>query len=241
MNLAEELSLLEEFERCAAVTRRARQWELMEERRFDDQRRHEREEREDRETLQAALLASQAQMAEFHSRLDTYDTATVEALMDNQRSLDDVDKKLDEMRSQAFVLPDGRRAFKTADGLHVFDEAGTEVRRDTLDPDMISGSGPTWEAFKAGLDSKKQLQQERSGLLEFQARVDAAREKIDGGKVTKTELDALGSELENAMPDAVRRRVAPNATDVAPPKETAPGSGVPGMPLRPPEPLVGFR
>jgi hypothetical protein len=78
----------------------------------------ERERRENAE-FAAALkfaLATPEQIAAFTVRLDTYDTATVEALLANQEALDAVKARIDDLLLKAHTLPDGRRVFKTEDG-----------------------------------------------------------------------------------------------------------------------------
>ena len=47
--------------------------------------------------------------------------------------------------SQAYLLPDGRRVFKTEDGSRVFDEHSIEVT--DFDPETIEDWRPRREAF----------------------------------------------------------------------------------------------
>jgi hypothetical protein len=182
MSIAEQqqLVILEEFQRRAQARTREQRAGLEQERQFDRQKREARREEKQREyleTLAAIERASEAQIASFCERLTHYDTAIVEALMENEQALDDTSGKLDGMRAQACALPDGRKVFKTTDGQQVFDEHGVPVARDTLDPDAIGEGRPCWESFKTQLDARTQLEQERRALLDFQARADKAREK----------------------------------------------------------------
>lgn len=92
-------------------------------------------------------MATPTQVEEFEIKLDSYDEAIVTALMENQELLDAVRNEITAMLSQAYVLEDGRRVFKTEDGTQVFDEFGTEVQADEVDPLQIDDSLPTWEAL----------------------------------------------------------------------------------------------
>jgi hypothetical protein len=81
------------------------------------------------------------------------------------------------LRSQAYVLPDGRHLFNTNDGQRVFGESGAQLKREELDPGLVGDKLPKWEAMKPQLDARHDLEQERGKLLEFQAKVDKAREE----------------------------------------------------------------
>ncbi|MGJ8629121.1 MAG: hypothetical protein ACSHXB_19340 [Sulfitobacter sp.] len=175
--------------------------------RQDHQRREELADKVDdtATALSAAVaIASDVQITEFKVKLDTYDSATVTALMENQELLDAVRERLDTMLSRAHVLGDGRRVFKTEDGTQVFDEHGAEVAQDEVDPMMISDERPTWEAYSEGVELEATLTAERTNILEFQAQVDAARERVDDGEISEADLAELDADLLEAMPDAVR-------------------------------------
>ena len=88
------------------------------------------------------FLASSEELAAYRVELSMYDTATVEALMDNQEKLDEVRDRIDVMLTEAYVLADGRRVFRTKDGLHVLDEQGQELSKDIIDPDSIADHKP---------------------------------------------------------------------------------------------------
>lgn len=82
----------------------------------------------------ADAIVSASEIAEFEVDLDRYDTATVAALQENEVQLAQVRERMDALLGQAYVLPDGRRVFKTEDGLRVFDESGKELDASTIDP-----------------------------------------------------------------------------------------------------------
>ena len=80
------------------------------------------------------------------------------------------------MRERAHKLDDGRRVFKANDGNHIFDEHGAQVPPEILPPSSVADHRPRWETFKAAMDEKQALQQERKQIMEFQKKLDAARE-----------------------------------------------------------------
>jgi hypothetical protein len=229
----QQLIILEEFQRRAQARIREQRAGLEQERQFDRQKREARREEKQREyleTLAAIDRATEAQIASFYECLTHYDTAVVEALMENEHALDETSGKLTEMRAQAYALPDGRKVFATIDGQHVFDEHGAAVGRDTLDPDAIGEGKPCWESFKTQLDARTRLEQERGALLEFQSRADKAREKAGEEGISGKELDAIGAELDQAMPEAVRRKLAAQGHDAGAGIVAASTGPLPAMP-----------
>lgn len=159
------------------------------------------------------VFAPPERIEAFTRKLDRYDTATVEALMENRIVLDKVRERVDELLTKAHVLPDGRRVFKTHDGTRVFDEHGAELRADVVHPDAIDDRKPTWETFKATHDEKLRLELERRELLDYQSRLDDARERVGKDRITEKALDDLGADLDKEMPDAIRRRVVRDKPD----------------------------
>lgn len=158
------------------------------------------------------VLASPASIAAFRVRLDSYDEATVAALMDNEKALEEVQRRIDGMLLQAHILLDGRRVFRTRDGTVVFDEAGNEVGRDQIDPGEIDPKRPVWEDYRAARLTEQGLKVEREELLRFQQKIDGARERADDPKLTQNELDELKRDLETSAPESVRRRM-PGGTE----------------------------
>ena len=181
------------------------------EKRIDDKRQKQQEDR-DKENIemfgQGMVVATELQIIQFKAKLDTYDTATVAALMENQQQLDAVRDKIEAMLERAYVMDDGRRVFKTKDGAQVFDEFGVEVSSDELDFDLIDSEKTTWEEFSTAIELDQTLQSERSEVLEFQEKVDAARERVSDGDITKAELEELDAELLDLMPSAVRSHIS---------------------------------
>ncbi|MEM1163508.1 MAG: hypothetical protein AAGJ28_21455, partial [Pseudomonadota bacterium] len=63
-----------------------------------------------------------------------------------------VQARIDALLEGAFIMPDGRRVFKSEDGQRVYDEFGKEVGRDGIDPDLIPDGLPAWESYEAETD-----------------------------------------------------------------------------------------
>lgn len=173
----ESLRLIELFRQKAADKRQEHQAIVLAQ--LDDQykKRHElelRKEEEERKFVEA--MATPAQIIAFDERLDSYDTATVQALMDNQHALDMVGKERDAIDASAYRLSDGRMAFKTEDGRRVFDQHGAELGADVVHPDAIPDTAPTWEAKQKNADAQAKLVDERDVLHDYQHRLDDARE-----------------------------------------------------------------
>lgn len=153
------------------------------------------------------VQAMAEQIEAFTVQMDHYDAATVAALNQNAIELELVRERLNDILLRAHVLEDGRRVFRTEDGLQVFDEFGTEMSPDVIMPDEIDPSAPTWEAFSSEWNLERELSQERQELLEYQERLDEAREQVAGGEIGADELEELSDDLEALMPTAVQQEL----------------------------------
>lgn len=163
------------------------------------------------------VLAAPEDVAEFRVQIDDYDATTVEALMENRALLDAVRAKMDTALMEAHVLPDGRKVFKTKDGLRVVDQNGNELTAEVIDPSEIDDKKTKWETFKALKDEKEVLEAEQQELLAYQQKLDEARERLDKGEVMQKELETMKKDLADDMPDAVRAKL-----DIEPKANTAP-------------------
>ena len=169
------------------------------------------------------MMVSASEIAIFRSQLDTYDTATIIALQENERALAEAQERLDAILLKAHVLPDGRRVFKTEDGTRVFDEFGSEVAGSVISPDEIADHRPRYEVFRSALDHKNDVVEERQDLIRYQGKLDNARERLDQGDITRGEYDRLQDDLKTSMPEAVRRHV-PGMEGSASPAPGAPSA-----------------
>ncbi|MEX0956391.1 MAG: hypothetical protein WDZ83_14425 [Rhizobiaceae bacterium] len=211
-------SIREEFARSAA-------WRRERERRFvENSRRREEEDRkrgrdhEDRHDalldVAVAALATNVELDRASLEMDIYKTATVDALMENEEQLKLVREQKRILLDQAYVLPDGRRVFKTEDGTQVFDEFGKEVDASIIEPDQIEDWRPFWEKYQSPFKAEQALDEERGELLEFQDLVDEMDAEIEearqNGGMSRERLEEITMERNAAAPDAVKRRVDPN-------------------------------
>ena len=189
-----------------------------------------RQDREHREMLEdrmeenlaafatSVIVATELEIQQFEDKLDVYDEAVIKALEKNRISMDelmlqlsDVDARIQSMLDRAYVMEDGRRVFLTKDRAQAFDEHGTEVTRDELDFDLVPHTTPTWEDVSTAISERNEIRQdydrltqERADILEFQDKVDAARDRITEGSISKSELDDLDAELADAVPPSVK-------------------------------------
>lgn len=213
MTIVADISPRLAFARYAAISRELRE-KLRDEadrakfldqqkERHDDEKK-QLEEREFESFIQAVVLATEPRLAAFTVKLDRYDAATVEALMQNEQELREVRERIGTMLKQAYQLPDGRRVFKTLDGKRVFDENGHEISAEEVRPGEISDGQPRFETYWEERQREKVLVQERDDLHDFQRKLDAARDETGKPDLTKDELDALEKDIDAATPQRVR-------------------------------------
>lgn len=140
----------------------------------------------------------------LQSEIDKFQEASVAAIMAYDEEIGRVETEIAQMLSNAYVLEDGRRVFKTEDGLRVFDEHGNELDIDVVDPDQIGNDRPRWERFQETEERLKQLRLERTEINEFQDKLDQTQERLDRGELTEQEFDDLREDIYNSAPQAVR-------------------------------------
>lgn len=160
------------------------------------------------ELAAAVIVATELQIQTFHANLDTYDEATVAALMENQELLDAVNERIKDMLSRAHKLDDGRRVFKTEDGQRVYDEHGEQLDETVIHPNQIDDARPRWEALVRERGIRDGLIQNREDIHKYQEKLDGARERSNADDFSKEELDELEAELEADMPPAVMRHIS---------------------------------
>ncbi|GAA4170865.1 hypothetical protein GCM10023069_29570 [Shinella granuli] len=200
-------SFREEFMKHAA-------WRREDERRVLERDRQEREKKRE-EALDdqheafidfaMSVLATDTEVTAFNAKLDLYGTATVDALMENEKELAAVREELQGLLAKAYVLPDGRRVFRTEDGMRVFDEHGVEVK--DIDPMIIEEWRPAWERYENPFEREINLSAQRNDLLEFQQLQDDIHDEQGEAPMTKQRMDELEDLLAENAPDPVKRRV----------------------------------
>ena len=164
----------------------------------------------------AVILATVAEVQEFQARLDTYDEATVKALMQNQEAIEAVEARMAEKIEHAYVMDDGRKVFKSEDGTWAIDSTGNRLDDSSDNIASIPQTKFTAEEFEADTLELNKLNIERQQTLEYQEKLDNARERSNSDDFTKEELDELDMELEADMPTAVKRQMP----DYEPSQET---------------------
>lgn len=197
-----------EFARSAAVSSEERDRLAREffKKQRELQEKEAKAEKDDRREF-AEMILTEQQIAKFTAKLDNYDRATVDALMENGVELDAAREQVQEMLGHAETLPDGRRVFKTRDGKKVFDEKGVEVKPDEIKPDSIDDRRPRWEDFKAARDRQESLETERAELHAYQEKLDRARDRADDPDFSEAEMKALERDLGDSAPERVRRKL----------------------------------
>lgn len=207
MNETSDQNHRREFARSAAY--RAEQMRFFREtdRRHKEGRSAERVEEDIADLAVSAVLATEVEIATFHEELDAYRAATVESLLENEQRLTEVRARLDSMLAQAYVLPDGRRVFKTRDGLRVFDEDGHEVGPDVIDPDMIDDWRPPADDYVGTLKLHRDLLDDRDRNLDLLDHIDAMDDRTKDGDLTVDDLADMRAELEALASDDINGRV----------------------------------
>lgn len=213
---ADDHVLKKQFARSAAFRIEQNRFFREVERRHKETLRSDRVEDNISDLAMTTALATEAQLVEFRVKLEDYRTATVESLMENERQLIAVRKRLDETLSEAFMLPDGRRVFKTEDGLRIFDERGVELSGKDIDPDMIEDWRPRAEGYLRDLMEERGLVADREQRLELLEKIDATEARIEEGRLTVEDMTALENALEAVAPIDIRNRVAGPYGDDAP-------------------------
>lgn len=212
-----------------ADARRQREWFIKA--RNDRERRDETADRLDDQLLvfaSAAVVATELQIKQFEQRLDRYevrldayetkldsqDIAVTKALMENQLELERLFALREQILEAAFVLPDGRRVFKSEDGITVYDESHAIVGLNVIDPNDIPDSFVRHEKL-LGVDQLiSSTEAERDKLHKAQDDIDAARDKlsiarsklgvarsaIEDGNLTVQDIEEMDADIEASIP-----------------------------------------
>ena len=159
------------------------------------------------EFVASVILATEIEVQKFQAKLDTYDEATVKALMENTKALEAINEKIQENLKHAHTLEDGTRVYKSEDGTWGINENGQRFDVETHDMQTIPSTKVTAEEAETDFNERDMLQRERTEILEFQEKSDHAREHSNSDDFTKEELDELDKELEAEMPETVKRQL----------------------------------
>lgn len=157
--------------------------------------------------MASVVLANEFEVQKFQAQLDIYDEATVKALMENTKALEVVNERIQENLKSSHTLEDGTRVFKSEDGTWGITEHGQRFDSKSHEMDSIPPTKVTAEEAEKDFTERDLLQRERTEILEYQEKLDDARERSNSDDFTKDELDDLDKELEADMPEAVKRQL----------------------------------
>ena len=155
----------------------------------------------------SVILADQVEVEAFRADLDTYDALTIEAIMENREILEKLYLQRDVALDNAHQLEDGTHVFKSEDGVRVFDKEGNQLAPDIINPDLIDDRRTTHEEWQGIIDQIKKHEVIDQRLLDYQEKLDAARDRLDDGELTQEEFDELKEGIEKDMPIEVRRKL----------------------------------
>ena len=151
-----------------------------------------------------ADLIEQMRLNRIADRLDELDRASARALELALKREREARETLEQIQSQAMIVQ-GRRAYRTADGRHVYYEDGTRVEEQVA----RDSTRPTWEQYQDANRHVDTAVEERKEIEDYRDRLDRTRSRVqgdDGEPLNKDDLDAIDKELE-AMPDSVRKQL----------------------------------
>ena len=157
--------------------------------------------------LDMVIMATSTELAEFDVTVNHYETATYEALIENERLLEEARREHEEMLEKAYTLPDGRKVFESEDGLRVFDADGNELDAAVITPEEIEDWRPRHEAYQEKIESIETLVAQRAEIITYQERLELAREQVGDGEISQSDLKEIERELADDMPDAVRNEL----------------------------------
>lgn len=175
------------------------------------------------------VVATSIQIAQFQERLDSYQEATTIALMENRVALEQIEKlliesqeRLDMLLSRAYVMPDGRRVFKSEDGSFAIDEHGEDVSPDEIDFELL----PEYPSAESFLDERKiqedltggkdKLLRERDDLFDFRDKLDRAEGELGKDGLSEDGLNDLEKDLLDAAPPSVMKKISGLVPEDAP-------------------------
>jgi len=155
----------------------------------------------------SVILADPIEVEAFRADLDTYDALTIEAIMENREILEALYLERDIALENAYLLDDGMHVFKSEDGVRVFDKEGNQISPEIVEPDQIPDHHTTHEAWQGIRNKIHKHEIVDQKLLDYQEKLDTARERLDDGELTQEEFDELKDGIEEDMPIEVHRKL----------------------------------
>ena len=164
----------------------------------------------------AELVAtvSQQQLDDFRVELEAYQAATTEELLYLREQLDRLESERQELLDKAYVLPDGRRVFKSEDGTKVYFEDGTEVDPSIVQHHQIGEEHTYWQPYHRKTMQVDIVKQHFDATLSYQHKTDALEQRLERGEITEGEYGEMRETLVGQAPKRVSARVNGQAPEL---------------------------
>lgn len=168
----------------------------------------ERKEREEQKRFSEQMEALREQTKQFQEQMDRLDQACAEALLENDEKLRIAREELDRIREHAYeiTMPDGTVAKVYRDGDTVRNDGGEEISQELVKPADVSDDPMQWTHRKEAKETVDRLEQARQHILQYQQKIEVAKERQQAGGLSGEDLEKATAELKRAMPDEVRSK-----------------------------------
>lgn len=167
------------------------------------------------EKFEFELTQYEARLDASDEKLTAMDEAIVLAIVEQLELRDFLLAEREMMLADAFVLPDGRRIFKSLDGETVKDEHGEIISAEEFNPDQIPDGAPSLEGFEKNRDDLAKNKKELGALHDAQEEVrkhledngqsrgiiNDARERAQSGDMTVGEIEKENANIEARVSD----------------------------------------
>ena len=185
--------------------------------------------------LQLLLQSDPAYAALYNDTMDLLgraETATETALEKAQAALQEANQALNETLDRAVTLSDGRKVFRDADG-RVWTEDGDPLSADAAAEIEWTPGAPGYEAYLARKTAAECARADVDDVRHYQVNVlGEARERLtdQDNPPDKAEVEKLGKDIQEQMPEQVRRQLPTEALS-GPREETTAYTKVPDLSL----------
>lgn len=175
-----------------------------------------------REERVAATLIH-AGLQRFSARLAELERASILALRDAEKRVEDAERSLDDIRRRAMRDAEGRLVYGTADRTSAFYDDGREVPAAERELLPWSREAPTWNDRLSAAHEIVTASQERDAIAEYRDRLDTLRERAaNENMMTSDELNSLVQDTER-MPARVAAHLNEKALDAGSAMSPRPG------------------
>lgn len=156
------------------------------------------------ETMRAFMQMQEREqrIKDLNDALAARETASYEALIENQKRLTKAKEELERLRERAYEItfPDGTLRKVYRDGDTVRTDEGAKVDPQIVKPGDIPDQAPTWAERRALGRQKDQLERQRDRITRYRERLDEMRERL-GSDPSGDDLDALEKQMKE-IPDS---------------------------------------